>query len=99
MGNERRPFGCEKSKESTQTDGLTKQYCVSHMCKHAARTTDDKNSWIEYFLYDTDEDDIVFPALSALVRGDGRRQEGVCDLKPGNPTCHPKQPSLLWIRT
>lgn len=42
------------------------------MCKHTAHTTDKENSWIEYFLYNMNKDDIDFPALSARVQ-DGRR--------------------------
>ena len=46
---------------------------VLQMCKHAAHTTDDENSWIEYFFVQHEQGaSLTFPALSAHVQ-DGRR--------------------------
>ena len=61
------------------------------MCKHAAHTTDDENSWIEYFLVQHEQGTtLTFPALSAHVQ-DGRRGKVSAiakqKKKPGNP--HP----------
>lgn len=65
------------------------------MCKHAAHTTDKENSWIEYFLYDMNKDDIDFPALSARVQ-DGRRGKASVFTTP--PTAE-QQRSHSCIRT
>ena len=66
---------------------------VLQMCKHAAHTTDDENSWIEYFFVQHEQGaSLTFPALSAHVQ-DGRRgkvsaiaKKKKKKKKPGNPT-------------